>query len=63
MVKGVGPDWNSAQGSSDRGIVDEKLVSHHVELFITSHSENKKIEKLTQNQKKLYRRTVEMYLR
>jgi hypothetical protein len=31
VEKGVGPDGDASKGHSDRGIVDEKLVVHHLQ--------------------------------
>lgn len=37
-VQSVRPDGYTTQGSSDRGIVDEELVSHHLELLVATHA-------------------------
>ena len=38
-MQGVWPERNSAKWSGDGGIVSKELVSHHVELFISSNTE------------------------
>lgn len=35
----VGPDGHAAQRSGDGGVVHEKLVLHHLELFVAAHSQ------------------------
>lgn len=37
-VQGVRPDGYTTQRSRDGGVVDEELVSHHFELFVTAHA-------------------------
>ena len=39
VVQGVRPDGNAAQRSSDGGIVNKELISHHFKLFVTAHTE------------------------
>ena len=38
-VKSVGPDGHAAQRRRNRRIVDEKLVGHHVELFVAADAQ------------------------
>ena len=37
--QGVGPDGHAAQRRRDRGVVDELLVEHHLELRVAAHAE------------------------
>ena len=39
VMQRVRPHGNSSQRGDDRGIIDEKLVCHHRELFVTASSE------------------------
>ena len=39
VVEGVGPDGDTAKGSSDGGVVDKELVSHHLELLVSTDAE------------------------
>ena len=38
-IECVRPNWDTAQGCSDGGIVNEELVSHHGELFVASDAQ------------------------
>ena len=39
VVQGVWPDGDTAKGGCDGSVIDEVLVGHHLELFVSSHSE------------------------
>jgi len=41
VIKGVRPNWYSAKGSGDGGIVNEELISHHFKLFVASDTEER----------------------
>jgi len=38
-VQGVRPDGYTSQGRGDGRVVDEELIGHHLELFVTADSE------------------------
>ena len=38
-VEGVRPDGHTAERSSDGSVVDEELIGHHVELFVTADAQ------------------------
>lgn len=38
-VESVGPDWHAAQRSGDGCVVNEKLIGHHLELFIAANTQ------------------------
>lgn len=38
-VEGVRPDGHPTKGGSDRSVVDEELIGHHFELFVTADSQ------------------------
>ena len=40
-VQGVGPDGYTGQCGGDRRVVDEKLIRHHLKLFVSSNSEER----------------------
>lgn len=39
VQQGIGPDGNTTQGGSDRRIIQEILILHHVKLYISTNSE------------------------
>lgn len=41
VVQSVRPDRNAAQGSSDGGIIDKELISHHFKLLVSTNTEER----------------------